>query len=258
MKEHRKATKATRIATILFIIFLVTDFFLIKNYDKLQNNISEESDNPLIIIILWCIFTLVLWYWIICNLIKNSQLKKATKLREKWLLQPINTKIIRFDYEAQLASWKGYYYIVTSNWQTEFSSESIKGTVIWFNPMKLLPLRNIWLKYDTSEIEKTLKELDEIQTANDVKNYIENNSSQIFNVFSKGIQQVSEWVFYDEMLSQITECKEYLKEVSKNPEFKNSYLQHKSHQIHIWDNITVYIDPNNPTIYQVDTDFLYN
>jgi hypothetical protein len=35
-------------------------------------------------------------------------------------------------------------------------------------------------------------------------------------------------------------------------------LQHKNYQIHIWDNITVYVDPNDPTIYQVDTDFLYN
>jgi hypothetical protein len=40
-------------------------------------------------------------------------------------------------------------------------------------------------------------------------------------------------MYYDGMLSEINECKEYLKEISKTTEFKNSYLQHKNYQIHI-------------------------
>lgn len=249
MKRYPKATKSTRILIILFIVFLIADFFLYKN---------RESSEALIMFIVWWIFTLFLLYWIIHNLAKNSQLKKITKLREKWLFQPINTKVIRFDFEASLASWKGYYQIVTSNWQTEFSSESIQGTIVGFDTMELLPLYNIRFKYNLLEIEKTIQELDKIQTADDIKNYIENNSSQIFNVLGKGIQQMSEWLFYDTMLSKINQCKEYLEEISKTTEFKNSYLESKNYQIHIWDNITVYVDPNDPTIYQVDTDFLYN
>ena len=55
-----------------------------------------------------------------------------------------------------------------------------------------------------------------------------------------------------------TSSMRYLKEISKSPEFKNSYLEHKNYQIHIWDNITVYVDPNDSTIYQADTNFLYD
>lgn len=205
----------------------------------------------------WWAFTIFLLYWITHNLVKNSKLKKTIKLKEKWLFVPINTKIIRFDFEAISGSWKGYYHIISSNWQTEFSSESIKGNFIWFDIMKLTPLYSIWFKCNFLEIDKTINKLDELQTPDDIKNYIENNNP-VLNAFGKGIQKLSKWMYYNEMLSQVNECKEYLKEISKNPEFKNAYLEHKNHQIHIWDNITVYVDPNNPTVYQVDTDFLYN
>ena len=207
--------------------------------------------------ILWSVFTIFILYWIIHNLIKNSKFKKTIKLKEKWLFQPINTKIIRFDFEAISGSWKGYYHIVSSNWQTEFSSESIKGKIVWFDIMKLAPLYNIWFKYNLLEIEKTINELDEMQTSDDIKDYIEKNNP-VLNIFGKSIQQLSKWMYYDEMLSQINESKVYLKEISKSPEFKNSYLEHKNYQIHIWDNITVYVDQNDSTVYQVDTDFFYN
>ena len=247
MKRYSKATKSTRILIILFIVFLVADFFLYKN---------RESTDALIIFIVWWIFTLFLLYWIIHNLIKNLEFKKTIKLKEKWLFQPINTKIIRFDFEAISGSWKGYYHIVSSNWQTEFSSESIKGKFIWFDIMKLTPLYSIWFKCNFLEIEKTINKLDELQTPDDIKSYIENNNP-ILNILGKGIQQLSKWMYYNEMLSQVNECKEYLKVISKTHEFKNAYLEHKNYQIHIWDNITVYIDPNDPTVYQVDTGFLY-
>ena len=249
MKERRKATRSIRILTILFIVFLIADYFLYKN---------RESWDAFMVFIFWSIFTIFLWYGIIHNIIKNSKFKKTIKLKERWLFIPINTKVIRFDFEAISGSWKGYYHIVSSNWQTEFSSESIKGKTIWFEIMKLTPLYSIWFKYNLLEIEKTIKELDGLQTADDIKNYIETNGSPLFNSFGKGIQNLSRWLFYDEMLSQVNECKVYLKEISKNPEFKNSYLEHKNYKIHIWDNITVYVDPNDSTIYQVDTDFLYN
>lgn len=248
MKRYPKATRSNRILIILFIVFIIADYFLYKN---------RESTEALIMFILSWIFTLFLLYWIIHNLVKNLQLKKTIKLKEKWLFQAINTKIIRFDFEAILGSWKGYYHIVTSNWQTEFSSESIQGTIVGFDTMELLPLYNIGFKYNILEIEKTIQELDKIKTEVDIKNYIENHNS-VLNVLGKGIQQMSEWLFYDTMLSKINECKEYLKEISKSSEFKNSYLESKNYQIHIWDNITVYVDPNDPNIYQVDTDFLYN
>ncbi len=248
MKERRKATKSNRILIILFIVFLIADYFLYKN---------RESTEAFIMFIFWSIFTIFLWYGIINNIIKNLKFKKTIKLKKKWVFQPINTKIIRFDFEAISGSWKGYYHIVSSNWQTEFSSESIKGKIIWFDIMKLAPLYNIWFKYNLLEIEKTINELDSMQTPDDIKNYIENNNP-VLNAFGKGIQKLSKWMYYDGMLSEINGCKEYLKEISKSPEFKNSYLEHKNYQIHIWDNITVYVDPNDPTIYQVDTDFLYN
>lgn len=249
MKERRKATRSNRILTILFIVFLIADYFLYKN---------RESWDALMVFIFWSIFTIFLWYGIIHNLIKNLKFKKTIKLKEKWLFQPINTKIIRFDIESCLASGKGYYKIISSNWQTEFSSESIKGKFIWFDIIKLMSLYNIWFKYNLLEIEKTIHELNELQTAEDIKNYIETHGSPLFNSFGKGIQQLSKWMYYDEILSQVNECKEYLKEISKNPESKNAYLEHKDYHIHIWDNITVYVDPNDPTVYQVDTDFLYN
>lgn len=209
------------------------------------------------VFIFWSIFTILLWCGIVYNLIKNFKFKKIIKSKKKWVFQPINTKVIRFDFEAWLGSGKGYYHIISSNWQTEFSSESIKGTIVGFDTMELLPLYNIGFKYNILEIEKTIQELDKIKTEVDIKNYIENHNS-VLNVLGKGIQQMSEWLFYDTMLSKINECKEYLKEISKTTEFKNSYLESKNYQIHIWDNITVYVDPNDPTIYQVDTDFLYN
>lgn len=246
MKNRHKATRSNRILIILFIVFLIADYFLYKN---------RESWDALMVFIFWSIFTLFLWYGIIHNLIKNLKFKKTIKLKEKWLFQPINTKIIRFDIESCLASGKGYYKIISSNWQTEFSSESIKGKFIWFDIMKLTPLYSIWFKCNFLEIEKTINKLDELQTPDDIKSYIENNNP-ILNILGKGIQQLSKWMYYDEMLSQVNECKEYLKVISKTHEFKNAYLETKNYQIHIWDNITVYVDPNDPTIYQVDTDFL--
>ena len=248
MKRYPKATRSNRILIILFIVFIIADYFLYKN---------RESTEAFIMFIFWSIFTIFLWYGIINNIIKNLKFKKTIKLKEKWLFQAINTKAIRFDFEAISGSWKGYYHIVSSNWQTEFSSESIKGTIVGFDTMELLPLYNIGFKYNILEIEKTIQELDKIKTEVDIKNYIEDHNS-VLNVLGKGIQQMSEWLFYDTMLSKINECKEYLKEISKSSEFKNSYLESKNYQVHIWDNITVYVDPNDPNIYQVDTDFLYN
>jgi hypothetical protein len=185
MKEHRKARRSTRFITILFIIFLIADYFLFKH--------RQESSETLIIFIAWLAFTLLLLYWIIYNLIKNLKLKKTVNLKEQWLFIPTNTKVIRFDFEAISGSWKGYYHIVSSNWQTEFSSESIKGKIMWFDIMKLMPLYDIWFKYNLLEIEKTIEELDTLQTANDIENYIETNSSPFFNLFGKGVQKISKW-----------------------------------------------------------------
>ena len=94
MNNNRKATRATPIIVIIFIVLLIGDCILAVH--------CRESQNALIILIFWWLFTLFFWYWIVYNLHKNSKLKKVVKLREQWMLQPINAKIIRFDFEISI------------------------------------------------------------------------------------------------------------------------------------------------------------
>jgi len=268
MKNRHKAVTVTNEWIIVFIILLIIDCFLIINW-KSKGSLTEQNtiywvmtkwDFFLMHLILYWILTIITGYYTISFIKKNLKLKKNINLKKQWLLQPIITKVIRFDLEHIWESTNtGHFCIITSNWKTEFSSEPIESSITWYNPIKLMPLWStsiIWFKFNMLEIESSINELEKIQTPTDIKTRMKN--ADTLSIFTKITQALTGWRLYKWILSDIKKCEEYLKKISKNSEFKNSYLEYKNQQIHIWDNITVYIDPNDPTVYQVDTDFLYN
>ena len=251
MPKYNNSKSTTIVISIFFVLFITVDIFIIRNY--------ENAENPLVGIMLFGILTILFWYGIVYNIIKESKFKKARRLKDKWMVQTVKAKIIRFNMDHFFGpenKAKKYYSFTVSDWKNQFTSEPFNWTVFWYDPMKLANLHTIWINYNILNIGESIDELEQIKTPDDIKRYIENNSYLLWSSFNI-LHSMARWWLYESLLYKINECKEYLKEVSKNPDFKKSYFQHKHHQINIWDNITVYIDPNDPTVYQIDTDFLY-
>jgi len=219
MKKYNNSNTTTTILSILFILFLITGYFLLKHYD-------EFEWNTLIGLIFWWIFTILFWCGIIYNIKKESKFKKARKLKDKWLAQSVNAKVIRFNLDhffwpEQTA--KKYYSFTASDWKNQFTSEPFDWIVFWYDPMKLANLHTIWVNYNILNIEETFNELEQIKTANDIKKHIENNSYLLWSSFNI-LHSRARWWLYESLLYKINECKEYLKEGSKNPDFKKILL----------------------------------
>ena len=243
MEKHNNATKSTISLILLFVVFIAIDIFLLIKWTSIEA-----------LAIFW-IFTIILWLWIYSNIQSALKIKKAKRLKRKWLAHPIDAKIIRF--QLSQSNWdKTDYSFVVSDWETEFISEPFRWEITWYDEEMLRCLLTVCINYNILDIEPTIKEIEQIETTEDIRNHRFNCSPQAAKLLSSYASAA--WTDLDWLLSRVKRCEEYLKSQSNNPSFRRSYLQYKDHQIYIWDVVKVYIDPSDSSIYWIDTDYLYN
>ena len=243
MKKKNSSRKTTISLTLLFIVFVGLDFFLLIRWASIES-----------LTIFW-IFTVILWLGIYSNIKNSLKNKKARNLKRKWIAHPIDAKIIRF--QLSQSNWdKTDYCFIASDWQSEFISEPFEWEITWYDEERLRCLPSACIDYNILNIEPTIEEIEKIQTAEDIMNRWQNRSvhaAKLLNSYTSAT-----WTFSDSLLSQIKRSGEYLKSQVNNPNFHRSYLQYQNHQIFVWDIVKVYIDPSDSSIYWIDTDYLYN
>ena len=243
MKKQNGTTKTTISLILLFIVFACIDFFLLIKWTSIE-----------VLAIFW-IFTAIFWLWIYSNIQKWLKNKKARKLKKKWIAHPIDARIIRF--QLAQSNWKETYYcFIASDWESEFMSEPFRGEITWYDEERLRCLPLICVNYNILDIESTIKEIEQIQSTEDIMNRWQNNSANFANLLNS--YRSAAWTDFDWLLHKVKRSEDYLKSQINNPNFRKSYLEYENHKIMIGDIVKVYIDPSDSSVYWIDTDFLYN
>ena len=243
MKKRGSTTKTTIFLIFLFIIFICIDIFLLIKWNSFE------------ILGLFWICTVLRWLWIYSNIQSALKLKKAKRLKKKWIAHPIDAKIIRF--QLSQSNWeKSDYCFIASNWETEFMSEPFRWEITWYDEERLRCLPIVCIDYNILDIESAIKEIEQIQTTEDIMNRWQNRSAHAAKLLSSYATAV--WNDFDWLLSRIKRCEEYLKSQVNNPNFHRSYLEYDNRKIFVWDIVKVYIDPSDSSVYRIDTDYLYN
>lgn len=243
MKKRGNTTKTTISLIFLFVIFIGIVLFLAVKWASLEA-----------LAIFW-IFTIILWAGIYSNIQSALKLKKAKRLKKRWIAHPIDAKIIRFQL-SQLSWDKADYCFVASNWESEFMSEPFRWEITWYDEERLRCLPIVCIDYNILDIEPTIKEIEQIQTAEDIMNRWQNRSAYAAKLL--GSYASSVWTDFEGLLSRVKRCEEYLISQRNNPNFHRSYLGYKNHKIFVWDVVKVYVDPSDSSVYWIDTDYLYN
>ena len=228
---------------LLFIVFIVIDLSLITKWASVET-----------FAIFW-IFTLILWAWIYSNIQSMLKLKKAKRLKKRWIAHPIDAKIIRF--QLSQSNWEECdYCFVASDWESEFISEPFKGEITWYDEKRLRCLLTVCINYNILDIESTIKEIEQIQTTGDISSRRQSRSAHAAKLLNSYASAA--WTDFSWLLSNIRRCEEYLNSQINNPNFHRSYLEYDNRKIFIWDIVKVYIDPSDSSVYWIDTDYLYN
>ena len=236
-------TKKTLSLLFLFIVFFCIDLFLMTKWASIEA-----------LAIFW-IFTVILWVWVYSSIQSALKLKKAKKLKKKWIAHTIDAKIIRF--QLSQSNWeKTDYCFVASDWESEFISEPFNWGITWYDEKRLRCLLTVCINYNILDIGSTIKEIDQIQTTEDIMNRWQSRSGHAAKLLSSYASAA--WTDFDWLLSSIRRCKEYLESQVNNPNFHRSYLEYNNRKIFVWDIVKVYIDPSDTSVYWIDTDYLYN
>lgn len=210
----------------------------------------------LLFAIIWCIILyngiqewepqlavlLLIWIWllpfIIClkwyiNLLKKKKIKKNKELMKK-----VNAKVVGFevwDFNQETHTPTSYYFSA-SDWLESYSSEEFHATVIWgcWNISETLKLMQI--PYNPEKPEDAIKALDDR-----------------LNQIEMELQQHS-WpktLLLRATYASTQQTKERLES------WQTPYMEFKWHKLSVGDQVNVYVDPENPENYWIDTDFLY-
>lgn len=210
-------------------VFFATIWGLIL-YDGIKS--WEPEWEILIMIIIWLLVFIVCIKWYI-SLLKKKKIKK-----NKEFMKRIDATVTWFERRgADRHHTPTSYYFIASNWIENYNSEEFDGAnIIWFtwNIWQMLKLMNI--TYNPDDKDSTIK------TLNNKLNEIEATKKQY------------EWLramMFDREYNLIKQAKEELEN------WNHTYMEFKWHKLSVGDKVNVYIDPENPENYWIDTDFLY-
>lgn len=218
-------------------------------YDGFQ---SWELEWPLPILIIWFpLLTFVLFVFvflgtwlsvlIVCikwwiNLFKRQNIK-----RNKEWMRKIDAKVVSFklcwEVNKNGQHTSSIYYFTASDWSEKYDSEEFNAIVTWrcWDIRETLELMKI--HYSPQNKENTIKALNErLQT------------------IAIGLQETS-WI-KETLLRWAYAATQQVKENIESGMV--SYMEFKWHKLFIGDKVEVYIDPNNPKKYWIDTNFLYS
>jgi uncharacterized membrane protein YhaH (DUF805 family) len=187
-------------------------------------------------------FTILIIYWIFLlkEAIKIKRIKDI-KYNWWWIVKKVKVTSIWKTKIKNGSSYKVIYYIEAEDWEMRYiSNGSTKWVLLWTSMPELeLLYAKYWFTFDEQERQKNalLKKIEELIAE---KGYEIENSSLISKII-KGKQLwnlevdkkiVSDW-------------------------YIPTYWQIDENKVTVWDMVDVYIDPDNPKRYRVDTDFLF-
>lgn len=138
------------------------------------------------------------------------------------------------------------YYFNASDWLETYSSEEFRANVVWWCWDITETLKMMQIPYNPEKKEDTIK------AQNDRLNQIEMELQQhswvkkLLLKVAYSTTQILKWAY-----SATQTAKERLES------WENPYMEFKWHKLSVGDQVSVYIDPDDPTNYRIDTDFLY-
>lgn len=217
------------------LIYISFSFFLmilfIAMYEDCGHILLDMTPNSDIIIRCVAIIGFIIWLFVFICLIKSPLHNYENSIdvehlkHEWWIIKKINVAWIKiYSYNVghwwwRFWQWYRSYYLEATDWTMIYCSDSYTWGVVWFiESFKKLD-HTFWSEYIDDDIYKQ-------SILHDYDQEIAKKQHNRGGGFSK--------------LWHTPSCREV-----------------NWHRISVWDTVTVYIDPENPERYRMDTDFLF-
>lgn len=195
--------------------------------------------------IIWVVFFWILMIYGFVLLIEGIKLRNVSNFKHNWwwILKKAKVtwiKKVKFNNGGRWYKVDVYYFEAEDCGMVYYSNGSTKWVLLWTSLDELILLyAKYWFTYDDrqSQKEALLNKLDELITENDYE--IENSS----------------------IVSRITKTKKSAELKTDKATISLGYItpcwQIDENKVSVWDSVDVYVDPDKPERYWVDTDFLF-
>jgi len=284
-KKNKYELKNIYKSSAILAILLIWWIFLIKKW-------WLEVQNLAIFLIVWWLFVFVLFRILFYNIKTIYTRNSVNKPRKLWKLQTHQMKISWFN------RWNGAYNFYIYDWENKYESEYFDWIVKNYDWETSDFLQRMWIIYCPLDIKSTLKQMEQkpgsnfqitwfkAELLNQIWNFLERENDKALWInddkyedyddlddeYKRNYEETEndedDEVYIEPTLSnkatkynieKFKEIYDDLKDNISSKDTKKPYMKLKNWKIlHVWDTIDVYINPNNPSIYQIDTDKLYN
>lgn len=206
-----------------------------------------------IIMIKYWVIATISWLKLIHTLLKKHKIKENKRLTKK-----IDAKVTAFHstsiepeieytdltdnynneifYKHNINKNTSSYYFTASDWINTYDSEQFYADVIWWCWDLDGFLKSMKISYNPENLKNTIKALNERSDAIEMEILQHNWPKSIFLKMT-----------YDAIQKVKRRLKCWI----------NPYMEFKWHKLSIGDKVNVYLDPENPKNYWIDTKFLY-
>lgn len=204
---------------IIFLIFSIVFWYLIYYllFGGEEREVGWAIFASIFELVFLCMFITKLW-----EFIEHTIAKRKIRI---WNMTMIQAKVTWFQHTADVLD-SSYFQILCSDWKSRFKSEETKWRIYKFSDIPLNYLEALKIIYDPKNPQKTLQELDSHPKRFWIPDQYEETSQWL-------VKQIAWW-----------------------QDYKHAYWIFRGKRITVWDNINVYIDPNNRKLYLVDLSFL--
>ena len=218
---------------VMVIIFLAFIYF----------GLIEENSNDMDKFIPFLFIIVTTWFWI--YMLKAwLKLKRAKNLKHNWMWIIKKLKVSEIC-KAKVSGnrWWSFNVICVKveDWATSYYSPAyLKWKISWTSESDLKKIYSEhWFVYDENQSQKK-----------DLLNWLEWEISKMdYDIKNSWIIK---WLKLNKNMGKLINEK-WIVESWSVPQ----YWEVNYNKISVWDSVDVYIDPNNPEIYWVDIDFLF-
>lgn len=201
---------------------------------------NGEFEEDFVAVSIFFAILIIYWIFLLKEAIKIKRIKDI-KYNWWWIVKKVKVTSIWKTKIKNGSSYKVIYYIEAEDGEMRYISNGSSKWVLSWTSMPELELlyAKYWFTFDEQERQKNtlLKKIDELIAE---KRYETENSSLI----SKIVKGKQLWNL------------EVDKKIVSNW-YIPTYWQIDENKVTVWDMVDVYIDPDNPKRYRVDTDFLF-
>lgn len=203
--------------------------------------IEDMNEEDLIRTVIFFCAIIIWWIYLLVRAIKTKNLKN---LKYNWLGLIKKAKVTAIK-KVKFSQGKWYkidvYYFEAEDWGiTYYSDGYTKWTLLWTSISELQSLyTKYWFTFDenNNKKEELLRKIDE--SIAEKKYEIEN--SRLLSKITKGHQ-----------LWNLEADRKIV-----NDWYIAPYRQIDDNKVTVWDTVDIYLNPNNPEKYWIDTDFLF-